>query len=235
MAHKEQGYRFRIDYDLDHRKKVIDSFDQIVVVPVNTEIKKNQTVLNFDSVKKIVDASKKISVMDCSCRKDLKRCDAPIETCMNFDEAAERQVNSEDARIRSYRPHMVSHEEAIEVLRKSAEAGLVHLAYIDKNSKDGKVGTVCSCCSCCCENLGSILRFGMAPHLLKASAYTSTDESRCAQASAKGCNVCESRCHFGARKVKNGVFTFDRSRCYGCGLCVSTCPANAISLHQLSG
>ena len=227
MAHKEQGYRFRIDYDLDHRKKVIDGFDQIVVVPVNTEIKKDQTVLNFDNVKKIVDASKKITVMDCSCRKDLKRCDAPVETCMTFDESAESILKSEDARIRSYKPHPVSHEEAMEVLKKSAEAGLVHLAYIDKDS-EGKIGTVCSCCSCCCENLGSILRFGMAPQLLKASAKSVRDSSRC-----KNCGTCVDRCHFGARKMINGKLEYNQDRCLGCGLCVSTCPANAITLNQL--
>jgi len=227
MAHKEQGYRFRIDYDFDHRKKVIEGLDHIIVIPVNTEIEKDQTVLNLDNVKKIVDASKTIAVMDCSCRKELKRCDAPVETCMTFDENAEEMLASDDTRIRSYRPHPVSHDDAMEVLRGAAEAGLVHLAYVGKDSKDGKIGTICSCCSCCCENLGSILRFGMAPHLLKASAYTSTDESRCT-----GCGACEDRCHFGARKIKDGALTFDKSRCYGCGLCVGTCPTSAISIIQ---
>jgi ferredoxin len=229
MAHKEQGYRFRIDYDFDHRKKVVDDIDQIVVFPVSIEIKKDQTVLNFDKVKKIIDSAIKIAVMDCSCRSDLKRCDAPVDTCMTFDEHAEEMLTSEDARIRSYKPHPVSHDGAMEVLRRSTEAGLVHLAYIGKDSKDGKIGTICSCCSCCCEPLGGILRFGMSPHLLKASALTSTDESRCT-----GCGVCVDRCHFGARKIKDGVLTFEKNRCYGCGLCVSTCPTSAISLHQLS-
>jgi NAD-dependent dihydropyrimidine dehydrogenase PreA subunit len=225
MDHKEQGYRFRIDYDLDHRKNVIDSFEQIVIVPVNTEIKKDQTVLNFDNVKKFVNAAEKITLMDCSCRKDLKHCDAPVETCMTFDEAAERMLKSEDPRIRSYKPHPVSHEEAMEVLKTSADAGLLHLAYLDKG-KD-KVETICSCCSCCCENLGSILRFGMAPQLLKASAKSVRDISKC-----ENCGTCVDRCHFGARKLINGKLEFNQDRCFGCGLCVSTCPAGAITLHQ---
>ncbi len=232
MAHKEQGYRFRIDYDYDHRKNLIENgIEQMIVVPVNTEIKKDQTVLNFDNIKKFVDSAKNITVMDCSCRKDLKRCDSPVETCMTFDETAEKMLKSEDARIRSYRPHPVSREEAMKVLKMSADAGLVHLIYLEKGQK--KPETICSCCSCCCENLGSILRFGLAPHLLKASAYTTTEESKCTNGTAKGCSVCVDRCHFGARKIKNGSLQFDRSRCYGCGLCVSTCPTNAITLHQL--
>ncbi len=232
MAHKEQGYRFKIDYDLDHRKKVIDGIGEVVVIPINTEIKKDQTVLNFDRVKKIVDTSKKITVMNCACRTDLKHCDSPVETCMTFDEKAEEMLSSED--LQRLKPHPVTREEALRVLEMSAAAGLVHLAYIDKDDPAKKIHTVCSCCSCCCEVLGGILRFGLAPHLLKASAYSITDESKCVSERSKGCTVCENRCHFGARKIKDGSIEFDKSRCFGCGLCVSTCPTGAITLHQMA-
>jgi ferredoxin len=227
MAHKEQGYRFKVDYDLDHRKKVIDGIGEMVVIPVNAEIKKDQTVLNFDKVKKIVDASKKITVMNCGCRMDLKHCDSPVETCMTFDDKAEEMLTSED--LQHLKPHPVTREEAMRVLEMSSAAGLVHLAYVDKEDPSKKIHTVCSCCSCCCEPLGGILRFGLAPHLLKASAYSVTDESQCS-----GCGVCVDRCQFGARKIRNGLLEFDKGRCLGCGLCVSTCPAHAISLIQLS-
>ena len=227
MAHKEQGYQFRIDYDYDHRKKVIEGLDQIIVIPVDTEIKKDQVVMNFDNVKKIIDSAENITVMDCSCRKDLKRCNAPIETCMTFDETAEKLLETDDARIRSYNPHPVSHEEAMKVLQMSADAGLVHLLYWGKDQE--KPDTVCSCCSCCYENLGSFLRFGLAPQLLKASAKTVVDASKCAN-----CGTCIDRCHFSARKMGNEILEYDPDRCFGCGLCVSTCPNNAISLNQFS-
>ncbi|MBM3291857.1 4Fe-4S dicluster domain-containing protein [Candidatus Bathyarchaeota archaeon] len=184
-------------------------------------------VLNFDNVKKIVDSAKKITIMDCSCRKDLKHCDAPLETCMTFDEAAERNLTSDDPRTHSFRPHPITHEEAMEVLRKSSEVGLIHMAYVGKDNPE-KIDTICSCCSCCCEPLGGILRFGMAPHLLKASAKSVDDHSKCIN-----CGVCVDRCHFGARKIVDGELKYDQSRCFGCGVCVSTCPTNAISLNQL--
>ena len=82
MAHKEQGFRYRIDYDFDHRKNVIDRFEKAIVFPVNTEIQQDQVVLNFDNVKTLVESAKTIVVHDCSCRVDLKRCDAPVEVCM---------------------------------------------------------------------------------------------------------------------------------------------------------
>ena len=224
MAHKEKGYRFRIDYDYDHRKGVVEGLEKAIVIPVNTEIEQDHVVLNFDNVKKLVESTKTIVVHDCSCRVDLKRCDAPVEVCMFFNEAAEKKLASEDPRIKSYRPHRVSKEEAIDVLKKSAEAGLVHMAYVRKeNPTDVRI--LCSCCSCCCEILGGILRFGMAPHILTASAKSVWDESQCTN-----CGICVDRCHFGSRKIVNGKLVVNPERCFGCGLCVSTCPTEAITL-----
>jgi hypothetical protein len=139
MAHKEQGYRFRIDYDLDHRKGVVENLEKAIVIPVNAEIEQDHMVLNFDNVKKIVESAKIITVKDCSCRVDLKRCDAPVANCMNFNDVAEEMLASEDPRIQSYKPHRVSKEEAMDVLKKSADAGLVHMAYVQKKTPD-KIG-----------------------------------------------------------------------------------------------
>ena len=226
MAHKEQGYRFRIDYDLDHRKNVVDGLEKAIVIPVNTEIKQDHVVLNFDNVKKTVESAKIIAVHDCSCRVELKRCDAPVEVCMYFNEAAEKKLASEDPRILSFKPHRVSKEEALEVLKKSADAGLVHMSYVSKENPT-KIGTLCSCCSCCCEILGGILRFGMAPHVLTASAKSVWNESKCTN-----CGTCVDRCHFGSRKMVHGKLEVNLDRCFGCGLCVSSCPTNAIMLTE---
>ena len=228
MAHKEQGYRYRIDYDFDHRKNVVEGLEKAIVIPVNTEIKQDQVVLNLDHVKKLVESADTIVVHDCSCRVDLKRCDAPVDVCMFLNESAEKKLVSEDPRIKSYKPHQVSKDEAIDVLKKAAEAGLVHMAYVDKDNPT-KIEVICSCCSCCCEILGGILRFGMAPHVLTASAKSVQHESECTN-----CGICVDRCHFGSRKMVNDKLEVDPDRCFGCGLCVSTCPTEAITLIETS-
>jgi len=226
MAHKELGYKYENDWTPEAMKEVIDGFESIIVVPVETEIKADQTVLNFEKVEKIVSNSKKFTLMDCSCRTDRQHCNALLDTCLTFDEKAEKMLTLED--VQRLKPHAITQEEALEALKKSNEAGLLHLAYIDRDDKEGKIGTICSCCSCCCENLGAILRYGMAPHVLKGLATTSTDEPKCTN-----CGVCVDRCHFGARKVENGALKFDEKRCFGCGLCVTTCPTNAVALKPL--
>jgi Fe-S-cluster-containing hydrogenase component 2 len=40
----------------------------------------------------------------------------------------------------------------------------------------------------------------------------------------------EKRCQVGAIEDQDGAYRIIRDRCIGCGLCISTCPAEAIRL-----
>ena len=40
------------------------------------------------------------------------------------------------------------------------------------------------------------------------------------------------RCQFGALSLVDDVCQVDRARCVGCGLCVSTCPDEALRLER---
>ncbi|MBD3207398.1 ferredoxin, partial [Candidatus Bathyarchaeota archaeon] len=44
--------------------------------------------------------------------------------------------------------------------------------------------------------------------------------------------VCVDRCTFEARKLEDGELVYDETHCFGCGLCVSTCPTETIKLIQ---
>ncbi|NVM36087.1 MAG: 4Fe-4S dicluster domain-containing protein [Candidatus Lokiarchaeota archaeon] len=46
----------------------------------------------------------------------------------------------------------------------------------------------------------------------------------------KSCGDCEEWCHFKARDFTDTKLHFNPSRCFGCGICVSKCPNNAIKL-----
>ncbi|MCX6655797.1 MAG: hypothetical protein NTY03_11875 [Candidatus Bathyarchaeota archaeon] len=54
MAHKHQGYKYENDWTMDEMKSVLEGLTSGIIVPVNEEIKADQTVLNFDNVKKYV-------------------------------------------------------------------------------------------------------------------------------------------------------------------------------------
>lgn len=229
MAHKQPGYRYDNDWSLEEMR--IDTESAVktgLVIPAMVEIKAQHTVLNFERVKKYITDAKTIVLMNCSCKMKRKHCDAPIDVCIALNGWAEKYLSSDEFKARQ--PHKATVDEALKALKKSNEAGLVHMAYIyTDNRNNGNPDAICSCCSCCCSILGGILRFGMAPHLLKGSAKSSRDASKC-----ENCGVCVDRCHFGARTMENGRLIYDEDKCLGCGLCVTTCPTQAISLSQLN-
>ncbi len=222
MAHKQQGYRFENDWEPETSVSNAKYTAAGIALPIYEEIKLNNTVLNLESVKRYLEKARKIAIQDCPCRTKFHHCDAPRDVCIQLNDAAEKGIASGKSRE-------VTIEEALDAVTRAHNAGLVPMAYIRTDSpKPEGVNYICNCCSCCCSILGLTLRFGMAPHILKSIATTITDESKCIS-----CGSCEDRCHFGARKVVNGTLEYNKDLCFGCGLCVSTCPTKAISLIQL--
>jgi ferredoxin len=230
MAHKKQGYRFENDWDREWLEKGADErWKSLITIPVNTEIESENTVLNVEEAMKYLDKANTITVLDCFCRILRQNCDAPLDVCMVLNDKAQYIMGEEESPyIRNRR--VISKEEAVDVLKKAHEAGLVLTAQVTYDFpgaelKPGEVFTICGCCSCCCCQLSAILRYGLAPHLLTSHTASVTDQSKCTS-----CGVCVDRCQFGAREFVDGSLDFDSSLCFGCGLCASTCPTSAVSI-----
>jgi ferredoxin len=222
MAHKKQGYRFENEWKPEMLESDAKYVAAGVALPIYEEINLKNTVLNLDSVKRYLEKARKIAVTDCPCRTKRRHCDAPRDVCIQLNESAERDIAKGKSRE-------VTIGEALDAVTRAHNAGLVPMAYIRTDSpRPEGVNYICNCCSCCCSILGLTLRFGMAPHILKSIATTTTDGSKCI-----ACGKCVDRCHFGARDIRKGKLEFNKDLCFGCGLCVSTCPSKAISLIPL--
>jgi Pyruvate/2-oxoacid:ferredoxin oxidoreductase delta subunit len=122
-----------------------------------------------------------------------------------------------------YNSREITVDEAMKVLERSHEVGLVHMAYTMKD--DPKPGLVCSCCACCCHTLGSLVRNGIHAQILTSKYIAVNDSEKC-----DDCGDCVDRCVFQARNMVDGKLVYGNVVCHGCGLCVSTCNAGAISL-----
>ncbi len=204
------------DWTRKELEKKLSNIKVAVTIPVNLIIKGKQRILDLSEMQKILSEAKTISLSNCACREKVHGCDAPLDVCFNLNHVAEDFVEKGWAR-------KVNLEEALDALKRSHEAGLVHVTFTHEGKE--KPDTICSCCSCCCHSLAGLIRFGM-PDAVVASKYVATlNPETCVN-----CGKCVSRCQFKARWMENDRVQFDRARCFGCGVCVSTCPSGAISL-----
>jgi len=185
------------------------------VVPAQKAVK-SEWILPYDDVKAILLSSKSFSVRDCICRvqQDFigRRCSFPLKICLSFG-SYERPAREGD----------ISKEEALALLDKAEEIGLVHTV---SNVMKG-FGYVCNCCSCCCGILRGVTDFGIENSVAYANYHSVIDANECL-----GCGTCVDRCQVHAITEENGVTAVNRKRCIGCGLCVTGCPNGAAKLQR---
>lgn len=187
-------------------------------VPVEKSIVPEHHVAAFDDAVAIIKNKDIIAVSECICRKGKKirgkGCDKPIENCFSFGSFARFYIENKMGR-------QVDVEEAVEILRKAQEAGLVTQPSTAQNP-----GGMCNCCGDCCGILLAVKKFPKPAELVFSNYQTVINGENCT-----GCEICLDRCQMEAIIInKDGVAQVDLDRCIGCGLCVTTCPSEAIGL-----
>ena len=192
------------------------------VVPVEEEISTEnlQIAMPYERISALIEKGKSFAVNDCVCKKEKEllgqRCDKPMEVCLAI--APVPGIFDGDNPLGA-RP--ITKEEAYEVLRKSEEAGLVHLT---SNFEHGHF-YICNCCGCCCGVLRSINEMGIN-NAVNSHYYAKIDPEACVS-----CGVCkDERCQIEAIEEKDETYRVLSEKCIGCGICISTCPSEAISL-----
>jgi len=178
---------------------------------------KSEWILPYDDVRAILLTSKAFHLRDCICKVQQnhigrRKCDFPVKMCLSFS-SIERPSG----------PNDISKEEALVVLDKAEEIGLVHTV---SNIMKG-VGYVCNCCGCCCGILRGITDWGIEDSVAYANYYAVIDPDTCL-----GCGMCRERCQVNAISEKDGVSVVDTKRCIGCGLCVTGCPNEVARLER---
>ncbi|MEM2917088.1 MAG: 4Fe-4S binding protein [Candidatus Bathyarchaeia archaeon] len=205
------------DWTIEELKKDYLSVYTAVTIPVNIHLEGRQTILDLSEAEKLLREARLITLENCGCRVRWKKCDAPLDVCLSLDNEAENALKRGAKRV--------SVEEALQALKRSHEAGLVHLAFSIKGREKAEI--ICSCCSCCCHSLSALVRFGIPEAVVSSKFVATTDAETCIN-----CGTCVKRCQFHARQLVNDKLVFDQKKCFGCGLCVSTCPTNSITLTE---
>jgi Na+-translocating ferredoxin:NAD+ oxidoreductase subunit B len=183
------------------------------VVPASRSIK-SEWILPYDDVRAIILEAKSFTVRDCICRVQQdhigRKCDFPLDTCLSFTNV-ERPLGPGD----------ITREQALAILDKSEEIGLVHSV---SNVMQG-VGYVCNCCGCCCGILRGVTEWGIEYSMAHANYYAVIEPLFCSN-----CGTCRERCQVSAITEGDGVSVVERTKCIGCGLCVTGCSSEAATL-----
>ncbi len=198
----------------------LPAFTRVIPVEVPMEGGGSQ-ILPFDNVLKIIDDARSLAVTACTCRLTAKKCASPVEVCLQLNRAAEYTIKRGTGRE-------VTKEEAKEIIRKSEEAGLVH---VTDNRADNE-HIICNCCSCCCIVLPMILKERKRVLLAPSRFLPEVDADTCTL-----CEMCVEACPVDALSLEG-----DRAEdkvavmedlCIGCGQCAYQCPEDAIALKEV--
>ncbi|MBU0513490.1 MAG: 4Fe-4S binding protein [Proteobacteria bacterium] len=188
------------------------------VVPVEKDIPVAHQALPYEQVSAIIEKGQSFGLESCVCKKEKRLldepCDRPEEVCLGI--APVPGVFDDFPWGRS-----ITKEQAYEVLRQAEENALVHLTYNMQNDQF----FICNCCGCCCGVLRSINELGVSA-AVNSTYYAEIDPEECTV-----CGTClDERCQIAAIEEGEEAYRVLKDKCIGCGLCISTCPGEAISL-----
>jgi ferredoxin len=179
-------------------------------------------LLDHERASQLIIAARVRGVSSCFCRHKMlhvgKACDAPLETCMSFDFAADSLVRHGHARA-------IDTGEALELLERAQESYLLQFA---ENVRRGPK-FLCHCCSCCCEALVAARRFGFLHPVHTTGFLPEHTDQRC-----RACGRCAEVCPVQAIAVDKGAAppraVVDETHCLGCGLCARACAYGSLRL-----
>jgi electron transport complex protein RnfB len=216
------------------------------VLPIGTAIEDTRSVLPYEEIRQILDQVEYFTVSHCPCRimnnldPDSPDCRYPTEVCLHFDKLGRYIVENGLGRE-------ISRQETEEILRRSAELGLVH----GISNQQEKPDTICNCCRDCCIWFLALKKYGHGASLTPSNFHIAIHQETCI-----GCGLCAKRCPMEAvqlvdrpevkgRKTtvrgKDGkpleltnqtgkVAEVNLDRCIGCGVCAYKCPSRSLGL-----
>jgi len=190
------------------------------VIPVAEAIPFDLELFTHERATELIENAKAWGVRDCICRVQQKLvgkgCDHPVQNCLSF-------APFEGAFDGSHVSRAITKEEALDILNRAAEAGLVHSTG---NYRDGH-NYICNCCTCCCGVLRGVAEYGLPTAVAHSDFIAVVDPDTCI-----GCGDCIERCQFDALSIPEAVCVVEQARCVGCGVCTITCPSDALHLER---
>jgi electron transport complex protein RnfB len=191
---------------------------QLRTIPIMQVIPVRHEILAHEKAEDLILGQDRFLLAPCICRKERKLagagCDKPEDACLIMGRGVDYYRDNGIGRV-------IDREEALAVLRRADEAGLV---LQPSNAK--KIANICMCCGCCCGVLRTIKAVPKPAEYVSSPFRAALDEKLCLD-----CGRCFERCPMDAiGRDDAGRIRLDPDRCIGCGLCVSTCAGRSLTL-----
>jgi len=191
-------------------------------IPVEQSIEVDkQAVIPHHKMEKVIQDAKRIALAHCPCRVTFKlvgkSCNHPTEVCMKFNDMAQFVIEKGLAKE-------ITKEEALDVIKRSVEAGLVH--FVD--NAEGEIQHNCNCCGCACWNVGNIKRRKIPRDALMATYFIRVED----KGECTGCGECVEICPVDALTLDDDYPTVDEEWCIGCGVCATVCPTYSVKIEK---
>ena len=218
------------------------------VLPIEATIEDTTGVLPYEEVRKILDKVEYFTVTHCPCRHannldpDSPASQYPTEVCLHFDKLGHYIVENGMGRE-------ITRQETEEILKRSAELGLIH----GISNQQEKPDTICNCDRDCCMWFLAMKKYGHDGSLTPSNYRVTVNQSTCV-----GCGLCIKRCPMEAlnlldepsvkgrktavtdkdgkqREIANKtgkVAKLNPERCIGCGVCVYKCLSQSLMLTR---
>ena len=210
-----------VDRTIPYTENKATGDELVIEVDESLEVPEEK-ILPVQKVEELVEKFDDIAVGHCFCRHQQDLLDNSCkqtdirENCFTFGKSA--RYTSEQGFTR-----LISKEEALDIIKKSDEDGLVHKAYHPNFDTKRDETSLCICCNCCCGQAG--------PETFNVNAtnyIAQVDEDLCT-----GCGTCVEVCHTNTIHLNDdNIATLGERACIGCGVCAYNCPEQAISLKE---
>ena len=196
------------------------SIPQLRTSPHLKAIVPEHRIDTYDNMREFIRSTKQIiHVANCVCKQGEAILGNPckvtddIEICIQFFEGGYLDRG---------RSRLISKEEALAILYKAEDRGLV---IQPANSLQPLC--ICLCCGCCCGVLTSAKKFDKPAELFATNYIIQIDEEKCT-----GCGLCVKRCPMDALTREGKKIIINQDRCIGCGVCAVKCSTKAAQLYS---
>jgi len=224
---KNQKELRHIDENFSFFRPLLPIESKEKLIKIDKSITTQSQVLPYELVEDLINNSEHFTVIPCPCRYIGEVSGEPCERASSelgcFVAGGGAQVIAE---LGWGKP--LTKIEAIEYLKETEKAGLVHCT---SNSKGGEhLGFICNCCPCHCGALHPTKAFQ------SKTITPSNFQPKINHESCKVCEVCRKKCPMNAISLDESTekIIINYHSCIGCGLCATNCPHNAILLEKIS-